>query len=327
MKPAVIITCGDPLGIGPEIVVKALKSNRIRKLCAPVLIGEEKTLLKTGWTNSLAPLLPIRLPGLNLRIRKPDKIAGLISYKAAHLAVRLALSGKIPVVTAPISKQSWRLAGIPFTGHTELLKTFAEKEPLMMFVARSLKAALVTEHLAVKALSGKITKRLIVAKCRIFASALKKVDCINNPNIGICGLNPHSGDRGLMGNEEIKTLIPAINFLRKRYGINAKGPLPPDQAWLEHMTGKHDGILCMYHDQAVNPIKIAAGAHRVVHYTAGLPFTRTSPAHGTAFDIAGKNAANPSSMIEAIIFACALSKSDMAFTPDPSDPEKFIKKI
>ena len=174
----------------------------------------------------------------------------------------------------------------------------------MTFISGNIRAALLTEHISLKAVSSQIDKNLIIKKTELFNEALKTLG-IKKPKICACALNPHSGDNGLMGKEEIKTFTPAIKAL-KRKGVNIHGPYPTDMAWLEHLNGKFDGILTNYHDQALAPLKIIAKGHNFAHWTYGLKFIRTSPAHGTAFDIAGKKKANHESMLTAILFALKL---------------------
>ena len=211
---------------------------------------------------------------------------------AAHTAKAL--------VTAPISKQSWALAGVPFTGHTEFLRKYYGKTALMMFVSGALKCALVSEHFAIKDLHKIITRQRIEQTCLDFNSALKKLG-VKHPQIALASLNPHGGDNGRFGKEEGQTILPAMNYLKK-HGLRVQGPFPADSLWLAHKHGNFDGLLCMYHDQALLGLKLAA-KEPIVHVTAGLRFLRVSPTHGTAFDIAGKNLADPQSMAAALLFA------------------------
>jgi 4-hydroxythreonine-4-phosphate dehydrogenase len=216
------------------------------------------------------------------------------------LAIKLALRFRAPLVTAPISKQSWALNQIPFTGHTELLRARTHADGLMMFVSGKLRCALASEHFAIGDLSRVLTKTRVRKSALHFAQALQTLG-IKNPQIALCALNPHASDNGQFGSEEKRVLAPVVRALQRK-SILIDGPLPTDTAWTRHVNGQYDGILCLYHDQALTPLKLAAHAP-IVHLTAGLPFVRTSPAHGTAFDIAGKNQADPESMISAILFA------------------------
>jgi 4-hydroxythreonine-4-phosphate dehydrogenase len=298
MKKLVLITAGDPNGIGPEITVKALKNPRVQKECHTVVIGEPVSLKRAGWTENLASLIPLDAPALPKK-HAPSKEGGLVSYQAVETGIKLALKTGFPLVTAPISKQSWQLCGIPFTGHTELLRARTKQDGLMMFVSGKLSCCLVTEHFALSHLP--LTKKRVENTVLHFVKALEQMGQ-PNARIGLCALNPHASDNGKFGTEEQTILRPALkNLQRKKMLID--GLFPSDDAWLRHQKGLLDGLVCIYHDQALLGLKLAA-RKPIVHLTAGLPFLRTSPTHGTAFDIAGKNKADPESMIEAILFAC-----------------------
>ncbi|MBR4592642.1 MAG: 4-hydroxythreonine-4-phosphate dehydrogenase PdxA, partial [Elusimicrobiaceae bacterium] len=286
-------------GIGPEITVKALQDPHVQRACRPLVIGEVSSLKRTGWTEKFGDLLAIETPAPLPTRHIPSNVGGHISFQAVELGIKLALQKHVPLITAPISKQSWALAGIPFTGHTELLRQKTGSDGLMMFVSGRLRCALVTEHFALVRLP--LTKHRVENCALRFATALKNLG-IKNPHLGLCAVNPHAADNGQFGSEENKILIPALEMLR-RTGLQIDGPLPSDTAWLRHIRGSYDGLVCTYHDQALLGLKLAA-KKPIVHLTAGLPFLRTSPAHGTAFDIAGKNLADPQSMIAAILFAC-----------------------
>jgi len=299
MKKTVFITAGDPNGIGPEITVKALKNPRVQKACRAVVIGEVSSLKRAGWTENLAPLIALDAPGLPKK-HAPSKEGGLVSYQAVETGIKLSLKTGFPLVTAPISKQSWQLCGVEFTGHTELLRARTKQDGLMMFVSEKLACCLVTEHFALA--------HLPLTKKRVEDTVLHFTQALNNlgkkaARIGLCALNPHAGDNGKFGTEEKEILLPALKNLQKKK-ISVEGLFPSDDAWIKHKQGLLDGLVCMYHDQALLGLKLAA-EQPIVHITAGLPFLRTSPTHGTAFDIAGKNKADPQSMISAILFACS----------------------
>lgn len=307
-KPFLFITAGDPLGIGPEVTVKALQNPRIREVCTPVLIGERDTLLKAGFTPALAQLIDIQS-----QFKRPSSYqpvpcawAGDISFRALELAARLTAEDEgSALVTAPINKQSWAKSGVPFTGHTEFLRKYYGKTALMMFVGGAVRCALVSEHFAIKDLHKVITRARIERAGRDLHSALQRLG-IKRPHIGVCSLNPHGGDNGRFGQEEGSVILPALKTLQAEK-INAEGPYPVDSLWLAHKRGNFDAILCMYHDQALLGLKLAT-QEPVVHITAGLDFLRVSPTHGTAYDIAGKNKADPSSMQAAILFAVSQVK-------------------
>lgn len=303
-KPVIAITPGDYCGIGPEVTIKALKDSYIKKICIPVLIGEKRSLVQAGWNSSLSPIIGLDEPKLKLNKHKPDKLSGLISYKCVNLALKLALGKKInAIVTGPISKEAWHMAKIKYSGHTQLFAEKTGKKILMMFVSKNIRVGLATEHVAIKQLSHSLKKEDIVFKLSLFEKALKSIG-VAQPKIFVCSLNPHAGEGGILGKEEQTIITPAIRLARYK-GIKVDGPFPGDKAWMDHISGKCHGLFCMYHDQAIVTLKLIS-KHPVVHWTYGLPFVRTSPAHGTAFDIAGKNIANPQSMIESIIFAVKL---------------------
>lgn len=310
-QPLLFITAGDPLGIGPEICVKALQDPQVRAACRPVLIGEEHSLKKAGFTPDLAERIALEWPQEAPRVHAPSQWGGMISFKALQLACKLAEQHPhTAVVTAPISKQSWALAGVPFTGHTEFLRKYYGPHALMMFASGALRCALASEHFAIKDLSRILTQERIVRAGKDFADALKKLGC-PHPHLAVAALNPHGGDKGRFGKEEGQTILPAVKALRRAH-IRAEGPYPIDSLWLAHTRGQFDGLLCLYHDQALLGLKLAA-REPIVHLTAGLRFLRTSPAHGTAFDIAGQNKADPASMIAAILFAAARTRPPEIF--------------
>jgi Pyridoxal phosphate biosynthesis protein len=293
----IIITAGDPLGIGPQITVKALKKIKAEG-ARFIVLGEAQSLQKYGWNNSLGTLKEIKSS-----YKKPSKpcaseYGGDISFKALKTAISMMLKGEgDALVTAPISKEAWAKAGIKFTGHTEVLRRYAKKDgALMMFTDGKINCALVTEHYAIKDLSAQITKERIIKSVKMFAGVLGK-----KAKIGISALNPHAGDGGKLGFEEIRTIKPAIKKLAAD-GYKVSGPWPCDALWQKHIKGEFDGIVLMYHDVALLGLKLAA-KNTPVHITAGLKFLRVSPVHGTAFDIAAGNDADSSGMEAAIRYA------------------------
>ena len=306
MKPVVFITAGDPLGVGPEVTVKALQSPLVQHACSPIVIGEPCSLFRAGFTDRLARLISMdSCECLQDAPHGPTEAGGLASFKAVELGCKLAVRTGCSLVTAPISKQSWSLAHIPYVGHTELLRERAGKEGLMMFVSGPIRCALVSEHFAISDLPHILTRARVSQAARHFAQALHRLG-VKHPHIAFCALNPHAGDNGKFGAEEHSVIEPVIRAMRRK-GICAEGPFPVDSIWAAHAHGKYDGLLCMYHDQALLGLKLAA-REPIVHVTAGLKFLRTSPTHGTAFDIAGKHCADAQSMTAAILFAAARSK-------------------
>jgi 4-hydroxythreonine-4-phosphate dehydrogenase len=299
MPKHIIITAGDPLGIGPEIIVKALKKFKAR--AAITVIGERQSLLAAGWRGSMGALVQVQSALKNPSKRGPCAWGGDISFKAFMAGVRLMNAGRAnALVSAPISKEAWAMAGVKFTGHTEVLKKYAAArggDALMMFVAGRIKCALATEHLAIKDLPRALGKKRIKTAAAIFAAQLGG----RRAHIALGALNPHGGDGGKLGSEELKIINPAAAELRKA-GYNISGPYPVDSLWLKHAAGRFDGILCMYHDAALTGLKLAA-REPAVHITAGLRWLRVSPAHGTAFDIAGRNKADAAGMLAALNMA------------------------
>ncbi len=312
MKPNIIITAGDPLGIGPEITVKALKNAAVRRACSPFVTGDTAALRRAGWTPGLCPLLPADAPGLDFSKPGPTAAGGRASLKAVLLAVKLVKAGFFSaLVTGPVSKKAWWLADAPEHAHTDLFRRLERREPLMLFSRGRVNVALVTEHFAVKDLHRTITPGLVKKKALLFESALKALG-FRDPSITLCALNPHAGDGGLIGLEEKLTLGPAAAALRAR-GLRITPPLPSDAAWAAHLAGKSDGLLALYHDQALAPLKAAGLGAPAVHWTWGLSFARTSPAHGTAYDIAGRGRADSAGMAAAVIFAAKLGKTGKLF--------------
>jgi len=280
-KPVIAVTVGDPAGIGPEIAEKAVSNQTILRICKPIIIGSSY-----GFT-----------AGKNTR--KSDKAAILFLNKAVELLRKNVADA---VVTAPVSKSAFGKIG----GHTEF---FANKFNLqkveMLMMADELKVLLLTRHIPLKDVSKEIKIDKIVGSVEFASSYLRKRFNKKKLEIFICGLNPHCGDKGLVGKEEQKIIIPAIIKMRKN-GLNVFGPMNPEDVFNKHRDGL---IVSIYHDQAMIPLKILK-PNKIVNLTIGLPFVRTSPGHGTGYDIAGKGKANPESMIEALKLACYLTKKE-----------------
>ncbi len=291
---------GDPRGIGPETIVSALADRSIARLANFLVIGDLKTILHAKKILKLNP--PIDLLDLGIK----GGARSVLRYIDA--ALRLIDNGfSRALVTAPVNKASITKSGIRFSGHTEYLQDKSRaKDVAMIFIGRGLKVATVTRHIRLKDVSRSITKKGIIDVTTLTAKFLKDSMKINNPKIGVCALNPHSGERGVLGNEEIKTIAPAVKMLRRNLK-NISGPLPADSAFNSLYKKKIHGLVAMYHDQAMIPVKMV-GRDSCVNVTLGLPFIRTSPVFGTAYDIAKKGKADPSSMKEAIRLACHLAR-------------------
>lgn len=286
---------GDPAGIGPEVVVQAVNNPKIQRICHPLLIGSANVFAKA------AILYPYPLS--EIEIFNITKETEKISAESIKTAVKLALQGEIKaIVTAPISKSALNKAGYKYPGHTEFLAALTNtQEFAMMFVSPKLKVTLLTTHLPLKNISQRITKKNILTKIKLTDIALKKYFGIENPHLAICPFNPHAGENGLLGSEEREKIVPAVKEAQ-RQGFRVVGPLPADSLFYQALKGKYDAVIAMYHDQGLIPVKLL-DFQKAVNITLGLPFIRTSPAHGTAIDIAGKGIANPQGMMSAIKLA------------------------
>lgn len=327
MNPIIGITMGDPAGIGPEVVVKALTSQAIYEECRPLVIGDGKVLnYQLLITNYQLPIKPIRevqeaqfKPGTievidldnvgpgRLKIGEVSKEAGRAAIEYIKEGTRLALSGQIDaLVTAPISKEAINRAGFNFEGHTEFLSELSgTRESAMLFVSPSLRVALVTIHIPLREVPLRLNTDRILTVIELVHRSLITYFGIT-PKIGVAGVNPHAGEAGIFGDEEV-LIEAAVKEARSR-GIDAEGPYPADTLFTKRNLVYYDCLVAMYHDQGLIPIKLL-DFDRAVNVTLGLPFPRTSPCHGTAFDIAGRNLANPSSMIEAARLAAQMART------------------
>ena len=324
MKPTIAITIGDINGIGPEIAIKALSEFNL-SLSTPVLLAPVsvlnyyKSTLSTKFTfTEVNELKDIRSGTINVLDTQKQKVelipgsitkdSGLVAMKAIEMAIKLSSNGTVDaMVTLPISKEAVNLAGYKIPGHTEFLAEKTDTESvLMILVNDSLRVALTTGHIPVSKVSSTITSEIIHEKANILHSSLRNDFRISNPRIAVLGLNPHAGDGGVIGTEEIDIIIPSIKKLRSE-NIDVSGPFPADGFFGQKLHLKYDAILAMYHDQGLAPFKLMSFG-KGVNFTAGLPIIRTSPDHGTAFDIAGKGIADPSSFIEAYKLAVELAQ-------------------
>jgi 4-hydroxythreonine-4-phosphate dehydrogenase len=286
MKPRIAITVGDPAGIGPEIARKAADDARVRAVCEPVLYG---------------PPSGVRFePGVL------SAEAGQAAYDAICLAVRDALADQVAAVaTAPINKLAFARAGLPWKGHTDLLGYLTgSQRPAMMFWSNPLKVVLATVHVPLADVSRVLTRELLDGIIDLTARELPRFG-IREPRLALAGLNPHAGEEGLLGAEEQHVLAPAVEAAKSR-GISIDGPFPGDTVFVRASRGAFDAVIACYHDQGLIPVKLLAFG-TAVNVTLGLPIVRTSVDHGTAFDIAGQNVADPSSMIEAVLLAARLA--------------------
>jgi len=327
-QPVIGVTMGDAAGIGPEIVVKVLADPEVRKAAKFVIFGMNEHLCYAADAAEIEPFwgrhqhekinreYPYKVVVADYDeysvpswVRGPSKVAGEASIEFCLDAIEAAKDGIIDaIVTAPISKTSWKLAGATWPGHTEMFaQRCKSKRKAMMFVAGPLKVALATIHEALFDVRHKFNIGCVFEPIDLLNDALKQYFNIDNPRIGVAALNPHAGENGQFGDEEQRIISPAI-LLAQEQGINCSGPFPADTIFLQAVHGEFDAVVAMYHDQGMIPVKLLGFEH-AVNITIGIPIIRTSPAHGTAFDIAGRNLASPASMKAAILTAIRMAKT------------------
>ena len=331
-QPVIGITMGDPAGIGPEVIVKALADPEIRKAAKFIVFGMNEQLCYAADRAEIEPYwgrhqhekisrdYPYKVVVADYDeysvppwLKRPSIAAGEASLRFCLDAIDAAKDGIIDaVVTGPINKTSWKLAGARWPGHTEMLAARCKsKRKVMMFVAGPLKLALATIHEALFDVRHKFTIGCVFEPIDLLNSALKEYFDIENPKIGIAALNPHAGENGQFGDEEQRIISPAI-MLAQEQNINCRGPFPADTLFLRATQGEFDGVVAMYHDQGMIPVKLLA-FDNAVNVTIGIPIIRTSPAHGTAFDISGKNIANPAGIKSAITTAIQMAMTKRAY--------------
>lgn len=330
-KPILAITMGDPAGIGPEIIVKALQLPKVWRVCRPLVIGSRPILQRTiqslktslviatveGHDESTAkqtfrrgrlPLLdPISKPTRSIKFGRVSANAGEMAVICIQSAVRLAQANCVSgIVTAPINKEAIHKAGHLYPGHTEMLADLTKaKESGMMIMGGPLKIVFTTTHLPLRDVAKALTVQKILKAIRLAHFGLIQLFGVKKPRIAVAGFNPHAGENGLFGDEETGHIFPAIKRA-KAQGIVCHGPHPADTMFAKALTGAFDGIVALYHDQGLIPLKTVAFGH-CVNITVGLPILRTSVDHGTAFDIAGKGKADPTSLVDAIVMAAKLA--------------------
>ncbi|MDR0745552.1 MAG: 4-hydroxythreonine-4-phosphate dehydrogenase PdxA [Mediterranea sp.] len=337
MKPTLAITMGDPAGIGPEIVVKALDKKKIYDRCNPLVIADagvmRKAIKTTGLSMHIHPIgkvsdagfeygcidvYDLNYTGLDqLEYGKVSAKAGDAAFLSIKTAIELAMNKEVDgTVTAPINKEALNLAEHHFDGHTEIYAHFTGTSKYAMLLADEfLRVIHVSTHVSLREACDKVKKQRIIDVTQLMADACKQFG-IENPRIGIAGLNPHSSDNGLFGWEEEKEIIPAVNEL-KNTGYNVDGPIPPDTLFAKAKCGQYDGCVAMYHDQGHIPFKVVGfnwdpetgrmSSVQGVNITLGLPIIRVSVDHGTAFDVAGKGIASPDAMLLSIDYATRMA--------------------
>jgi len=319
MKPRLLITIGDPNGIGPETVLKTLKNRAITKkydltVIAPVeVLAYYSRLFKYKLNADNFNIIPLETGKFKIQPGVISAEAGFVSGLAIKTAIELCVSGEYDaIVTAPINKRSLNLGGFKFTGHTEMLTTLSgAKDSCMVMLSDVLNMAFVTTHPPVKNIASLITKKRLASKLQICREVLLNDLALKKPAMAVLGLNPHAGDNGQIGDEEQKVIIPAMKEFstkRSKLSVLLNGPYSPDAFFASKKYRNFEMTLAMYHDQGFIPFKMLAG-HKGTNFTAGLSFVRTSPDHGTAFDIAGRGIASEVSLIEAIKWADKLCRN------------------
>jgi 4-hydroxythreonine-4-phosphate dehydrogenase len=288
MKPRIAITAGDPAGIGPEVAAKAAADPRVLAACEPVVYG------------------PPAGSAFAAGVLSAD--AGRAAYDVIVRAVADAQAGDVQAIaTAPINKEAFRLAGLEWSGHTDLLAHLTgARHVAMMFHSDVLRVVLATVHIALADVPRTLTQSLMEHTIGLTARELPLFDKVP-PRIAVAGLNPHAGEHGLFGREEADVIGPAIEACRAR-GIDVSGPFPGDTVFVRATRGDFDVVVACYHDQGLIPVKLLAFG-KAVNVTLGLPIIRTSVDHGTAFDIAGKGIADPESMVAAVLLAARMARS------------------
>lgn len=336
-KPIIAISTGDPSGIGAEISIKALKHSVNYEICRPFLIGDVVVLsgfnlggFRINKAVSVKDMLfefgTIDVLDLNLfdsipPIGEVNKISGKASFQYVKKAIEMALNKQVDaIVTAPINKEAINMAGYKFSGHTEIFAHFTNSKDYAMMLAHDhFRVIHVSTHVSLRDACEKIKKQRILQVIKLADEACKKLAIIR-PKIGVAGLNPHAGENGLFGREEIEEIVPAIREALK-LGIDVEGPIPPDTIFPKLNSRLYDICVCMYHDQGHIPIKLLGfkwndkeqqwDSVSGVNITVGLPIIRVSVDHGTAFDIAGKGIASDASMTNAVHYAAQLTKCQL----------------
>jgi 4-hydroxythreonine-4-phosphate dehydrogenase len=342
-KPVIGFSCGDTNGIGMEVIIKIMADSRILDLCIPVIFGNNKVLnfykkqfpdlhLNVFIGKDLSRLNPKQVnifnvweEDISITPGELNETGGKYAILSLQAAVEALRSGKIDgLVTAPIHKKNIQSANFDYTGHTPFLKKFFNAPDVAMFmVADNMRIALLTEHVPVKEVAKFITREAILSKLQVINHSLKKDFLINKPKIAVLGLNPHAGDEGLIGKEELEIIQPAIKEAKQRMDIFCFGPYAADAFFARGNYSKFDAVLALYHDQGLIPFKSLAFGEGV-NYTAGMNVVRTSPDHGVAFDIAGKGIADESSLRAALYTCIDILNNRMEFNDQRKNPLKHV---
>lgn len=337
-KIRVGISIGDLNGVGMEVIMKTFDDNRMNDMCTPIVYGStrvasyhRKALKMESFKFHVvqnadqadankANLVNCWKEEVRMRLGTPNKEAGKYAFKSLEMATRDLASNKVDVlVTAPIDKSTIQSSEFNFNGHTEYLANYANEEnPLMIMVSDKLRVGMATGHIPLKDVSKSLSIELIINKVNVMAKSLTQDFAVIKPRIAVLGLNPHAGDEGLLGDEEKNIIYPAILKLQKA-GHVVFGPFGADGFFGSGAFKNFDGVLAMYHDQGLIPFKTLSFENGV-NYTAGLPIVRTSPDHGTGYDIAGKKTASPSSFRNAVYTACDIYRTRRMYREMTANP-------
>jgi 4-hydroxythreonine-4-phosphate dehydrogenase len=342
-KPVIGLTCGDINGIGIELIIKTIADPRILDICTPVIFASNKainfyrkTISEANFSyqsnkdlNRISPrqvnIYNCWEEEISIVPGELTNIAGAYAVKSLTAAVAALKERKIHgLVTAPIHKKNIQSGDFNYTGHTPFLREYFEmKDVLMLMVADNMRVGVLTEHIPVTDIAKYVTREAILSKLGILKESLVKDFGIEKPRIAVLGLNPHAGDEGLIGTEEQQIIKPAIKEFKQNNNVIVFGPYSADAFFARGLHEKFDAVLAMYHDQGLIPFKsLAQGTG--VNYTAGLPVVRTSPDHGTAFDIAGKNQADPSSFIKSIFQSIDIYRQRRFYEDNHRNPLRKI---
>lgn len=344
-KPSIGISCGDINGIGTELIIKTFSDSRILDLCTPVIFGSNKLInfyrktipeINFSFQNlkDINRVYPRQVniyncweEEINITPGLMNETGGKYAVKSLQAAVNALKAGQIRgLITCPIHKKNVQSPDFNFSGHTPFLKSYFEaNDVLMLMCSENMRVGLVTEHVPVKDIARYITKQAILKKLQILKESLQKDFGIDKPRIAVLGLNPHAGDEGLVGSEEEEQIRPAIKEA-KYSNILAFGPYSADAFFARGSYEKFDAVLAMYHDQGLIPFKSLSKGEGF-NYTAGLTVVRTSPDHGTAFDIAGKNKADESSFRQSIFAAIDILKQKSEYAHNRSNPMKRMSDV
>ncbi len=344
-KPVIGISVGDINGIGLEVIIKTFSDNRILEMCTPVIFASnkvinfyKKTIPEINFNYQILKdlsrinhkqvnVVNVWEEEVNITPGQLTEAGGAYAIKSLVAATEALKAGLVQgLITAPIHKKNTHSADFNYTGHTPYLKeTFGAKDVLMFMVSEQFKLGLLSEHVAVKDAHLAVTKENILSKLKLMHESLQKDFGIDRPRIAVLGLNPHAGDEGLIGQEDEQVIKPAIKEA-KHQNMLVVGPFPADGFFARNYQTQFDGVLAMYHDQGLIPFKSLVSGNGV-NYTAGLSVVRTSPDHGTAFDIAGKNAADPSSFLEAVFMCLDIIHHRTTYAENRKNPLKKITNV